>query len=258
MTSPPVREPITEPTHRANDGAPPLPPRASDDVPPLRSPGLPPPAARVTTFLLIRHAESEANAGAYFASQSDAPLSSRGREQVERLAAALSTARVDAVYSSDLSRARDTVAPIAAARGQRVRESARLRERAMGVLTGMSFDEARQRYPELWAQIARRDPHAAPEGGESHAALFARVAGVLGELRDAHRGESVLVGSHGVAIHHMIRFLIGLHDVEAPLWTTVDNASVTRVELHERAQGVVAPRLVYANRVVAVEGEPAF
>jgi 2,3-bisphosphoglycerate-dependent phosphoglycerate mutase len=236
----------------ASDDAPPTTPAA----PPPGAPAVPPagPHAVITTFLIVRHAESEANAGAYFASQSDSPLSELGRQQVEALTVAMDRVHVHAIYSSDLSRARDTVAAMAASRGLEVTTTERLRERAMGVLTGMTFDDARARFPELWQKMILRDPFAAPEGGESHQQLAARVAGVLDELHARHRGQTVLVGSHGVAIHHMIRYLVGIHDVTLPVWTSVDNASVTRVDIYEREPGHRAPRLVYVNRIAPVAG----
>lgn len=211
--------------------------------------------AIVTSFLLVRHAESEANAGAYFGSQSDSKLSARGRSQVEALTAALEGLAIESIYSSDLSRAVDTVTPAAKARGLEVVATPRLRERHMGELTGLSFEEARTRYPEMWREIVARSPHAAPPGGESHADLYDRVAAVLDELAARHPGGTVLIGSHGVAINHMLRHLMGIHDHALPLWFAVDNASVSRIDLHRRGDAT-APRLTYLNRVAPPAGTP--
>lgn len=209
----------------------------------------------ITSFLLVRHAESEANAGAYFGSQSDSKLSEKGRLQVEALTRALRGVAVSAVYSSDLSRAQDTVAPLAQIHGLPLVSTPRLRERAMGVLTGLSFEEAKAQYPDLWRELATRAPHAAPPGGESHAALFERVSAVLDELLSKHRGGTILIGSHGVAINHMLRHLMGIRDHHLPLWFAVDNASVSRIDLHRR-HDVEAPRLTYVNRVAPPDGTP--
>lgn len=207
----------------------------------------------ITSFLLVRHAESEANAGAYFGSQSDSKLNDKGKLQVAALTAALRDLAIDAVYSSDLSRALDTVSPLAAARNLAVVATDRLRERAMGELTGLSFEQARERYPEMWRELVARTPTAAPPGGESHVDLYNRVAAVLDELAERHRGGVVLIGSHGVAINHMLRHLLGLHDHTLPVWFAVDNASVSRVDLHQRTSAV-APRLTYVNRVTPIDG----
>ncbi len=208
-----------------------------------------------TTFLLVRHAESEANVGAYFGSQSDSKLSARGRRQVEAFTAALRHHPLSAVYSSDLSRAVDTVTPLARLRGLTVVTTPRLRERAMGVLTGLSFEEAKKTHPELWGHLLARSADAAPPGGESHEALRQRVAALLDELVVKHRGGTVMLGSHGVAINHMLRHLMGVTDHAIPFWFAVDNASLSRVDVQERG-GHPAPRLTYANRIVDGFGDP--
>ncbi len=203
-----------------------------------------------TTFFVIRHAESEANSGGYFASQSDSPLSERGRGQAEALTAAFGRLQVDAVVSSDLSRARDTVRGLALARGLDVVTTPALRERAMGELTGQSFEQVKRAYPELYRALAAREPDVAPPGGESHRALYARVSAALDELTARHLGRSIALCSHGGAIHHIIRHLSQMFDLLVGPWFSVDNASVTRIELHASAAGRASSRLVYVNRIV--------
>ncbi len=210
-----------------------------------------------TTILLVRHAESEANAQQTFASQSDSKLTERGRRQTARLASALAAVRIDRVYSSDLSRARDTVSPLARSRGLEVIEREAFRERSVGELTGLSFDDAKARYPDAWRVLATRDPEARPPGGESLRDVQARVGAALDALIDEHRGGTVLVGSHGGAIVVMVRFLLGVRDLDVRMGFSVANASVTRVDL-TASSGAITPRLVYANRVAPLEGEPHF
>jgi probable phosphoglycerate mutase len=207
--------------------------------------------------LLVRHAESEANASQTFGSQSDTPLTERGRLQSMRLSAALAHVRIDYVYSSDLSRARDTVAPIAHARGLKVIERAAFRERSVGALTGLSFEQAKERYPEAWKMLVTRDPEGRPAGGESLRDLQERLARALDEMIRAHTGQTVLIGSHGGAIVMMTRYLLGVREIESPMTFAVSNASVTRIDLIASGATVI-PRLVYSNRVVPLEDEPYF
>lgn len=214
-----------------------------------------PPGA--TSFLLVRHAESAANAAQIFGSQSDTKLTERGVRQSARLAAAMAHVHVDHVYSSDLSRARDTVLPIAQARGLSVHEREAFRERSVGALTGLSFDVAREQHPEAWKILTTRDPHGRPAGGESLHDLQARLAAALDALAETHRGQSVLIGSHGGAIVVMARYLLGVRDLDTPLAFTVSNASVTRIDWLPAPKGAL-PRMVYANRVAPLEDEPLF
>jgi probable phosphoglycerate mutase len=213
--------------------------------------------APVTTVLLVRHAESEANSARRFGSQSDTPLSARGVRQAARLAEAFGAHPIDAVYSSDLSRARDTVAPIAARRGLAVQEHPALRERSVGALTGLSFEEAKAQHPEAWEILTRRIPDRAPPGGESLHTLQARVGGWLDEAVARHVGGTVLVGTHGGSIVAMVRYLLHIRSFEVGLALNVANASVTRVDLDPHGGGPPA-RLVYASRIAPLEDEPLF
>lgn len=207
-----------------------------------------------TSWLVVRHAESEANAAGYFASQSDSLLTERGHRQSDALAASLRDVGIDVVYSSDLSRAKATGAPLARALGHEVILTEVLRERHMGVFTGMTFEQAKREHPEVWSRLVARDPTVAPEGGETHVDLGERVRGFLSATAAKHRGRTILLVSHGVTIHHLVRQLMGVHDLALPLWLAVDNASVSRVDVLEPAAGVVVPRLAYVNRVPAMEG----
>lgn len=210
-----------------------------------------------TTILLVRHAESEANAAQMFGSQLDSKLTERGLQQRDVLCNALANVRVEHVFSSDLSRARDTVRPIAESRGLVLAERVAFRERSVGELMGLSFREARERYPEAWLALVKRDPEVRPPGGESLLDLQERVGGALEAVIAECRGSSVVIGSHGVAIYAMVRYLVGLRDPRAPLVLSVNNASVTRIDLVEH-EGVVAPRLVYANRIAPGPSEGVF
>jgi probable phosphoglycerate mutase len=209
-----------------------------------------------TTFLLVRHGESEANAGGFFAGQRDACLTELGRAQAERLAAALRDAPIHAVYSSDLARARDTVAPLARALGLDITESNLLRERDMGAFAGVSIDSVRDTHPDIWAGMLVRDPDVAPPDGESHRELSARAARFLDGLAARHAGHTVVISSHGGLIQHLVRQLLGIEDLAVPLWVQTSNTGVTRIELYEAVPGVHAARLTYANRVLAAPGEP--
>jgi 2,3-bisphosphoglycerate-dependent phosphoglycerate mutase len=210
---------------------------------------------RTTRVYLIRHAESVANAGSYFAGQSDATLSDRGRRQAEALGLAFSRVPLDALYASDLVRARDTAAALGRGRLLDVEIEPGLRERHMGELSGVSFDEVRDRYPELWQKLLSRDPYAAPPGGESHAQLAERVRKTLGAILARHRGQALALVAHGGTIAHAARLLLGVDDFALPFWVAADNTSVTRVDHVEPSEGLTLPRLVYANRVAVAEGD---
>ncbi len=185
----------------------------------------------VRELWLVRHAESEGNRGKRFTGHGPSPLSERGRRQAEALAAAFGDLAFEAVYASDLPRALETAEPLARRLGQTVIARESLRERDMGAFVDLSFDEVRERYPEGWSALLRRDPDWAPPEGESHAACAARVSRAIDEVLAGHARGRVLVVSHGVAINHLLRYLMAVS--EASVLFTVENASVQRVEWHD-------------------------
>lgn len=133
------------------------------------------------------------------------------------LGAALAATPLAYIYSSDLRRARETAAAVAAAQPGPVNvvEMAALRERALGVLEGLTDEEAAVQQPAAWRSLMRHGGGGGAateplEGGvESTSAMAARVAAALGDIarRHAALGEAVAVVSHGgalsVAYSHM-------------------------------------------------------
>jgi probable phosphoglycerate mutase len=85
-----------------------------------------------------------------------------------------------------------------------------LRERRYGLFEGLTYDEARARYPADYAAFERRDPdYAFPGGGESLRDFFARVTGRIQSLRLAYPGETVAVVIHGGVLDIINRFVRG-------------------------------------------------
>ena len=126
----------------------------------------------MTTFLMIRHGESEANRGRVFAGHMDAALQDRGLEQAKRTAEYIvRTYCVDAVYASDLRRAYDTGKCVAELLGLPVIADRDLREIDAGEWEGVKFDELVKRFPEDYGVWLHDIGHARCTGGESVAAL---------------------------------------------------------------------------------------
>jgi probable phosphoglycerate mutase len=185
-----------------------------------------------TTLLWIRHGEADSNRDGKFGGHSPVPLTELGRRQAAATARALARLEPTVLVSSDLLRARQTAEPIAElCRLELVLDPA-LRERSVGVLDGLSFAEAEARHPELWARLRARDPDAIPEGGETHAAVFARVSGAIDRLIAAHPGERIAMVSHGLALYHAFSYVCGLGppSPDHKVFVLVDNCSLSRVE----------------------------
>ncbi len=162
-------------------------------------------------WVLLRHGESVANADNWLAGQIDTPLTPRGEAQADAAGAALVDVELGLIVSSDLRRARDTahrvVATRAAMRGEAplpVEECAALRERHAG-------DWGRRDRAELRArgELQRLTTwQLAPPGGESQAAMAARILPCMVELERRAVSGAILLVCHG----GVIRILQGLLD----------------------------------------------
>jgi broad specificity phosphatase PhoE len=149
---------------------------------------------------LIRHGQTDWNIEGRFQGQADPPLNASGLAQAEALAAALGPGLHQALYTSDLTRARQTAAALAARTGLAARLEPRLREVHHGQWDGLLLAEIVGRYPDDWAARARLPETARPPGGETVREVAARVSAALDDIARQHPAGSVLVVSHGLAL----------------------------------------------------------
>ena len=102
------------------------------------------------TVYFIRHGESEANCNKRFGGQLDTPLTELGLAQARCVAKFFENIPLDAVYSSNLSRAYETARATAESHGLSVTEHVGLRELHVGVLEGLPFDQLAVQFPEVY------------------------------------------------------------------------------------------------------------
>jgi 2,3-bisphosphoglycerate-dependent phosphoglycerate mutase len=169
------------------------------------------------TVHLVRHGQTDWNHQQRTQGWTDIPLNATGVQQALAAAHALTGRPVGAVISSDLSRARATAEPIAAAAAVSLSIEPALRERGFGVAEGMLDSEIRRdfagRLDGRWT-----DPDFRFEGGESRRDVYVRVGGFLaGLLADPPADELVLV-SHGGALRVARAFLEGIAIEDLPRW----------------------------------------
>ncbi|MGW4734680.1 bifunctional RNase H/acid phosphatase [Streptomyces shenzhenensis] len=172
----------------------------------------PPDLGAPATFVLLRHGETPLTPQKRFSGSggSDPSLSDVGREQAQRVAAALARrGTVQAIVSSPLARTRETAAIVAAGLDLEVAVADGLRETDFGAWEGLTFGEVHERHPDdLNAWLT--DPEARPTGGgESFAATAARVAAARDELVTAYAGRTVLLVTHVTPIKTFVRLALG-------------------------------------------------
>src|SRR5918911_3820861 len=148
-----------------------------------------PALTKVTTnVLLIRHGQSRGNAERRFGGHTATPLSGRGRRQAEATARTLKSESLTAIYSSDLARAMETARPLSNLTGLRVHGTSAFRERSVGVMEGLTFEDAAQQHPEQYAALLRRDFEHVLTGGESYRQLLDRAWQKLDQIIAEHQG----------------------------------------------------------------------
>lgn len=181
-----------------------------------------------TALLLIRHGETAWNAEHRIQGQLDIPLSPLGILQASRLAEGLASEPIDAVYSSELSRAWLTAAPLAAQLGLDVVAEPRLRERSFGIFEGLTLDEIAAQYPAEFALWRARDTAWSPSGGETGRQLIDRVLAAVSEISSRHVGRTVVMVSHGGVLDVVYRAARSLQ-WHAPREHQMLNAAVNRL-----------------------------
>lgn len=158
----------------------------------------------MTEFWLVRHGETDWNREHRFMGQKDIPLNAQGHQQAADLAAGLSGQPFDALYSSDLLRARQTADALADVLHLPLRLDPRLREVMLGEWQGETHEDVQARFPNLWAERYANPAEFRPPAGETIAEMAARAYPVLDEIAVAHPNGRVLLVSHGILLAALI------------------------------------------------------
>ncbi|MBA2378848.1 MAG: histidine phosphatase family protein [Blastocatellia bacterium] len=190
----------------------------------------------ITRLFLIRHGQSAGNAQGRFGGHGPTPLSDLGLEQAALTAKQLSRESITAVYSSDLHRAVQTAEPLAELLNIPLISTPAFRERHVGVLEGLTFDESKERHPEDYYALVNRSVHHVITQGESYRQLLHRTTDQLWQILHDHRGGRVAVFSHTGAICFMTLHLMGAvgPNTKQTPWIVTSNCGINRFEIRGR------------------------
>lgn len=189
----------------------------------------------LTHVVIIRHGQSQGNAEGRFGGHTDTPLSPRGRKQAQATANALASEKFTAIYSSDLPRAIETASPLAKLTGVALETTDALRERSVGVMEGLTFEEAAEQHPEQYQALLRRDFEHVLSGGESYRQTLDRASRQLDEAIEQHRGGRIALFAHTGTICILILHLMGALDAPElkPVWIATANCGIARFDLRD-------------------------
>jgi broad specificity phosphatase PhoE len=184
---------------------------------------------------LVRHGQSVANAAGRLQGQMDFPLSTQGINEAKAVGKWLADEEVDAIYSSDLSRALQTAQEIAQHHTTEIIKNPALREFHLGEFQGLTREEIRERFPEYvdldwWT--------AGVAGVEQIDQIKARALEAVQLLLERHQGQRVVVVSHGGWIGTLLMALLNI-EWKGKRVFTIGNTSMTTIDFSDPKQMVV-------------------
>jgi probable phosphoglycerate mutase len=182
-------------------------------------------------ILLIRHGETDWNAEKRLQGHLDIELNNEGLRQAALLAAALQGEQIDAIYASDLRRARQTAQALATDRNMTVQIEPALRERCYGAFEGLRYADIAERFPQgHQALMARELDVRYPDGvnvAETLREFSVRAVGALMRLLKQPQHKKIAVVTHGGVLDCFNRAARGM-DLSLARDFDIPNAAINR------------------------------
>lgn len=190
----------------------------------------------VTGLYLVRHGQSAGNAEGRFGGHSATALSQLGIQQAELTAHALFREKISVIYSSDLLRAVQTAEPLAKLAGIEINPTDEFRERHVGVLEGLTFDEAKAQFPRDYFALINREVAHTIQNGESYRQLLERSTNALRIILRKHQGEKIAIFAHTGTICFLTLYLLGAitRRTHHTPWLVTSNCGINRFEFRGR------------------------
>ncbi|PYZ92390.1 histidine phosphatase family protein [Salipaludibacillus keqinensis] len=201
----------------------------------------------MVTLYLIRHGQSEANSKGIIQGHAEFPLSELGKKQASLAGKWMADIQIDAIYTSDLQRAKATAESIAQFHPLKASEWKMIREVGLGPLEGKTRKEMGVEFPDL-----QRDAllTSGIEGTETVEAITERCKYVINQLSSAYQEKTVALVSHGGFISILLMYIIaGDHWATLKRPFVIGNTGITKVTIDEDG----STKLHYTNRTNHLE-----
>ena len=176
-------------------------------------------------LFLVRHGQSTSNAGNVFCGRLDFDLTKLGVNQADAAGRRLADKGICAIYSSPLLRALNTSREIEKYCGCGIILDDRLMELDVGLWSGLTPNEVKDRFPESYAVWCGNVGRTECDGGESVSQLLARVCSAVHDIATKHDGKKVCIVTHCMAIRALCGAQNGLDGIQRIDF--VKNASIT-------------------------------
>ncbi|MEG1633723.1 MAG: bifunctional histidine phosphatase family protein/GNAT family N-acetyltransferase [Oscillospiraceae bacterium] len=181
----------------------------------------------MTTIYLIRHGEAEGNLYRRAQGHWDGKITALGKTQIDALSARFADTHIDAVFSSDLSRAKETAGAFLRGRDLSLATTARLREVCMGVWEGRPWGELQHEWAEQMSFFNNDPAKWSVPGSESFGDAQLRMTETIASIAKEHDGESIAIVSHGMAIKIFLMGVMGVKSGDPETMMHGDNTSVS-------------------------------
>ena len=160
-------------------------------------------------------------------------MNETGRRQARELAERLGREDLEAIYSSDSERARQTAEIVGLRLGLPVETDPRLREVSFGDWEGLTSRQIRERHADDFGRWEAGE-RPLPPGIEPDEVMAERVLAALREISAAHPEGRVLVVTSGGPIRAVEAQLRGVEQISARrLLGTVDNCGLAELAVRE-------------------------
>lgn len=179
------------------------------------------------TLYIVRHGQTDWNAKGILQGEIDIPLNSMGIKQAQTLGKTLKNIEFDAVFSSDLIRAKRTAEIITLERKMAIETTRLLRERRYGKFNGKPW-KLMQKFYDTWEALSKKEriSYRPYQGYETDEEVVSRFITFLREVAITHSGKTILVVSHGGLMKAFLN-----HISEATYLTgSVSNSAYIRLE----------------------------
>jgi broad specificity phosphatase PhoE len=184
--------------------------------------------------VLLRHGRTAWNRVGRAQGHGDVPLDETGARQAARVAPLLASMRPTRLWSSDLTRARQTADAVSRETGLPVEEDPRLREFAVGERQGLTWEESVARFPWIADGVGLGERLAGVPGAEDDTDVRVRIVPAVDGYLDAlGPGETGIAVTHGAALKIALVGLLGWDDAVARTLAVLDNCHWATVQARQ-------------------------
>ncbi len=179
-------------------------------------------------IIILRHGHSLSNMQNTFTGHQESPLSEIGLEQAKRACDYIfKNYKIDKIYSSDLSRAVNTILPLSKKLNKEITTSSELRELYGGEWEGVKFQDLKTLFPKDYGLWETSVGLARPTGGESYKEAQTRAVNFITKIAKENDNKTIIIATHGGLIRAIECYFkkIPLENMQSVSY--VSNASIS-------------------------------